>query len=406
MKIAYIFTEGRKSRLREIELGISKPHEFLFGLTELRANGHDVDIYELSDFSPDIISARERILLHINQFISYHTGLSSCSHLLAPEKLQILNNYDVLIAGNEYIAFGLHYYRKRQVISTPMLFFVMGMLSRVKLLKEECTRSIRLFLAGYYAKNRYKNLLDSSVMAIFLGQGEIDIARNLYPEYENRYAYLPFAVDTRFWRPSETGDEQSDTILFLGNDQQRNYQLLVDIAALTPDISYLFLTQRLNPSQVPQNVRLIRSDWKKEYLSDEAIRHYIQRSIALILPLHETYQPSGQSVCQQSMACGKCVLISHTKGFWSPALIHDNEHVLFMNNANPVYWACKINEIIRDKSLREKIGKNARILMENQFSVEHQGIELNGLLLKSIPPSIYTKEKNKRYKTKHSNLPK
>lgn len=53
MKIAYVFTEGRKKRLKKIDNGELAPREFLFGLTELREIGHEVDIFELSDFSID-----------------------------------------------------------------------------------------------------------------------------------------------------------------------------------------------------------------------------------------------------------------------------------------------------------------------------------------------------------------
>jgi len=65
-------------------------------------------------------------------------------------------------------------------------------------------------------------------------------------------------------------------------------------------------------------VELLSGDWKESILSDIEIRKLIQKSRLVILPLKKTFQPSGQSVALQTMACGKPVIISKTDGFWDP----------------------------------------------------------------------------------------
>jgi len=381
MKIAYIFTGGRGTRLKEIDMGRSKPREFFFGLTELRLYGHHVDMFELNDFFPDTPSRKFQILEKVNNYNNSITAVSSCSHLLSPDKIKKLNSYDLIIAGNEYIAFGLNYHRKQRNFDTPVIFFVMGMLSKVQMIREKNESSIRFLLYQYYAKKLYRDLLDGSVKAIFLGVGEQKLAFALFPEYSHKFEYLPFAVDTEFWIPSPTLDEQAANIFFMGNDQQRNFKLLLDIARSTPDINYLFLSTGFDNTQLPENVILKRSDWKKEVFSDEEIREMIQKSIAVILPLHETYQPSGQSVCQQSMSCGKCVLISQTKGFWSPEILKNREHLILVEYQEPAEWIHQINNVISNNGIRKKIGITGRNIMISDFSVECQGKKLNDIII-------------------------
>ncbi|MCK4736588.1 MAG: hypothetical protein KAT65_29310 [Methanophagales archaeon] len=149
MKITYVFTSGRKIRLDKIENGEPIPREFLFGLTELREMGHKADIFELIDFSDDKNNFVKRVLKKRNAFLASFTGLTSSSNLISSEKLEVLNQYDIVIANNEYVALGLAYYKKKGAFSTPLVFFVMGLLSKIQIGKERRGKiffDIRYFL--------------------------------------------------------------------------------------------------------------------------------------------------------------------------------------------------------------------------------------------------------------------
>lgn len=378
MKIAYVFTEGRKKRLKKIDNGELAPREFLFGLTELREIGHEVDIFELSDFSIDKNTFINILTEKKNNYLTRFTGLTSSSHRISSEKLKRLNQYDIVIAGNEYVALGLAYYRRKNVFSTPLVFFVMGMLSKIQIRKENSGKII--LDMGYLAgKKKYLELIEESSKILFLGMGEYKLANVIYRNYSKKFELMPFPVDTEFWVPGEVSNME-EYVLFIGNDQQRDFQLLKEIAFLSPEIQYIFITRQLDSSEVSENVTLIRGDWREEYLSDEKICDLIQRSALVILPLVETYQPSGQSVCQQSMACGKTVLISDTKGFWMPDLLINNENLVLIKEKSPICWVEKIRTMLLDKKFREKIGNNAFRVMNTTFSLKNYGLKLQRCL--------------------------
>ena len=147
--------------------------------------------------------------------------------------------------------------------------------------------------------------------------------------------------------------------------------MLKRIALLTPEIHYVFVTQQIDRGEVTDNVEVIRGDWKEELLSDGDIRELIRKSALVILPLVETYQPSGQSVCHQSMACGKTVMISETMGFWAPEALITNKHLILMRETDPNSWVEQIQKILSDKTVNRKIGNNAFNVMNTNFSMKN-----------------------------------
>lgn len=377
MKIAYVFTSGRKKRLEKIENGEPVPREFLFGLTELREMGHSVDIFELIDFSDGKNNFVKKILKKRNAFLANFTGLSSSSHLISSEKLEVLNQYDVVIANNEYVAFGLAYYKKKGAFSTSLVFFVMGMASKIQIGKERRGKfffDIRYFLG----KKEYLELINESSKIIFVGKGEYNLANTIFNEQNKKFEFIPFPVDTEFWKPSN--EHTDEYVLFIGNDRQRNFELLKRIAFLTPEIHYIFVTQQIDRCEVTDNVEVIRGDWKEELLSDEEIRELIRKSALVILPLIETYQPSGQSVCHQSMACGKTVMISETMGFWAPDTLITNKHLILIRETDPDLWVEQIQKILSDKRVNQKIGHNAFVVMNTDYSLKNCAITLDQCL--------------------------
>ena len=59
-----------------------------------------------------------------------------------------------------------------------------------------------------------------------------------------------------------------------------------------------------------KNAELINGDWHSQEITDSKIREYYSSAFLTIIPLKNSIQPSGQSVCLQSMLCETPVLIS------------------------------------------------------------------------------------------------
>ena len=66
------------------------------------------------------------------------------------------------------------------------------------------------------------------------------------------------------------------------------------------------------------------------FISDNEIKSLYQNALLTILPLKNSYQPSGQSVALQSMSMGTPVIISNTEGFWDIKSFENNKNIKFV----------------------------------------------------------------------------
>jgi glycosyltransferase involved in cell wall biosynthesis len=380
-KILYVFTNGRKERLNEISKGNEAPLEFLFGLPYLKNQGYSVDILELNDLRPDVQSKQYALLEKENTKINQRTLLTSSSHLFSND-FDKFNSYDLIIAGNEYIAFGLLHYIIKGILNTKMIFFVMGMMANVyKKKKTKKTLYQYLIKNDYrYSKKLYDELIQNSEAAIFIGIGEFDLAKTLFNKYKNKFHFLPFCTDTSFWKPSDNTLKECPYVLFMGNDSNRDYDLAIRIAKKLKQIQFKFITSRITKSMLPDNVELLAGDWKKIVYTDIQIREFIQNCSLIILPLKDSFQPSGQSVALQSMACGKTVVISKNKGFWDLDNFITKKHLVFVEQNNVDDWIDVILNTLNDNNLVNSINANARELVETDYNLVNFGRQLEKII--------------------------
>ena len=110
-----------------------------------------------------------------------------------------------------------------------------------------------------------------------------------------------------------------------------------------------------------KNVQLIKGNWSNSKISDSQILEIYSQARLTILPLKNTYQPSGQSVALQSMSTGIPVLISRTNGFWDNVNYVNKENIFFINNPTHEVWIENIKSIynniekLNEVSLKELI---------------------------------------------------
>ena len=81
-----------------------------------------------------------------------------------------------------------------------------------------------------------------------------------------------------------------------------------------PDYNFKIITEKLLDIKY-DNVDLISGNWNKQILSDSEIKKFYIESFLTLIPLKNSFQPSGQSVALQSMSVGTPVLITNTNGF-------------------------------------------------------------------------------------------
>ena len=105
-------------------------------------------------------------------------------------------------------------------------------------------------------------------------------------------------------------------------------------------------------------------------MSDYDLKKLYLESFLTIIPLKNTYQPSGQSVALQSMSLGTPVMISNTSGFWDDSSFFDNENIFFIEEEEEVSaWVNKILKVYKDFKLLEKLSNNAKHKVINDYNL-------------------------------------
>jgi glycosyltransferase involved in cell wall biosynthesis len=101
-------------------------------------------------------------------------------------------------------------------------------------------------------------------------------------------------------------------------------------------------------------------------ITDSDLRNLYLEAKLSIIPLKESFQPSGQSVALQSMSLGVPVMITQTSGFWEKEIFINNENIFFIDGFEYKSWVNKINTIFNDDSTIRKISDNAKkTVLEN-----------------------------------------
>jgi D-inositol-3-phosphate glycosyltransferase len=97
--------------------------------------------------------------------------------------------------------------------------------------------------------------------------------------------------------------------------------------------------------------------------------------------LKPSFQPSGQSVALQSMACGTPVLITKTEGLWDHRYLIDMENIVFIQSNDPNEWVRAINRMIVDHDLLKRLGGAACQYVSAYGQIERYADRLEQLCL-------------------------
>ena len=208
--------------------------------------------------------------------------------------------------------------------------------------------------------------LKYSEKIFFISKNEFKEAKKLLPSLMTNLCISLFDRH-KFLDPEGTSDKRN--LLFIGNDMNRDYDFIKELAKEMKDFNFVFITQRIKNLNLP-NVQLIQGNWNENKLSDLEIRKIYESSFLTLLPLKQTYQPSGQSVALQSISMNTPVLLTKTKGFWDDTSFIDSENVIFLENNRVIDWKDKIIKIATDKNLYNILQENGKKLINQEFNLE------------------------------------
>ena len=288
------------------------------------------------------------------------------------KNFKILINSDKVVLTNDRIGLStLPFLILIKLIKkTETTVIVMGLLAKqTNTLKSHMLQ--RLFLIIFF-----KTITNF----MFLSKGEFQQAEVSYVKYKHKFHFTPFCIDTKFWSNKEEKRNTSQ-IIFVGNDGRRDYELVVEIAEKLPQYDFIFITSNINKEQIKSsNVKLFKGHWNRQILSDQEMRDIYAKSVLSIIPIHNSYQPSGQSVALQSMSMGVPVAITHTDGFWDKELFSDSKNIFFVDKNIVSIWTNSIIKIMSNLKLHEKVSSEAIKTIEAHYTSELFSMKLFNIL--------------------------
>ena len=351
-KIVYLFGEGRINRLNNITSGSD---EFFYGFNEVKKNYNNTLIVEMnSKYRKPILKFTDKVLRKLSHLPFYS------AHIVTFKNMRKILKANTIIATNDRIALSALpvLIIAKMFSKTNILVIVMGLLTN---------------------SDKYKNnVLDRIFMSIFLkvinqffflGKPEASKANILFPKYSSKFSFLPFCVNEEFWNDdNKLNIEDKKNVTFIGNDGNREYEKVIEIANALPEINFTFVTQLIKKEDVPENVNLISGSWNENTISDEDIREIYLNSKLTIIPLRDTIQPSGQSVTLQSLSVGTPVMITLTEGFWDFEKYQDKKNIIFIKENSTENWVNEIKKFYFNKKLLEKISIEGSKLIKKEYN--------------------------------------
>ena len=349
----YVFNEGRQKRLIHSEA----PQDFFYFYQRLKQKFPSTTFIELEEQHSKKIFLK--IIKIIEKIIIKFFKLPFYGHkLLSLQNIQYMKRAKHLVLTNETIGYSMLFiikYLRRSNPNLKVTMFIMGLFQESNL-----KSSVRRLLLN--------SLLKEYDKFIFLGEPEYDYAcinKNFYSE---KYYYLTFAIDNDYWVSVSTRDKK-DTILFVGNDVNRDYQFLEQITNELTNYKFTIVSNRFSSNELNSNVDLINSDWRSETLADSQLKNIYQKAKISLIPTKNTLQPSGQSVGLQCISMKIPLIVSESKGFWGRGVLESSKDIFILQNDTTI-WKKVISNLMEDKNLHKDVIQNAYLKFQKNYDYQ------------------------------------
>ncbi len=351
-KIRYVFSIGREEKLNNNHYA----KEFFYGYDFLKNQFDNVDFLEYKGNKNFLWAIFDKILRKLTKLPFYFEIAHNKSNR------NELSNSDFIIFTNERLALSsLFMLRKiKKVYDTKSMMITMGLFAK------KTDNLLSKSLQNYFIKK----ILEELNFVVFLSSAEKDRASKNFSEFKDKYVFIPFSIDSKFWVSNNLKNEQKKNILFIGNDGRRDFKKIIQIANELKEYEFTFITSQITKNEIlSNNINLVKGHWNLSELTDIEIRKFYDSAKLTLIPLIESYQPSGQSVALQSMSMGVPVLITKTRGFWDFENFENNKHLIFIEDNSLETWVKEIKLILSDSERCEVIKNKSRDLIEKKFDL-------------------------------------
>jgi glycosyltransferase involved in cell wall biosynthesis len=189
-------------------------------------------------------------------------------------------------------------------------------------------------------------------------------------------------VDSRFFAPFTSSNQDADLILTLGEVRTRNYDILfravdgLPVKLLVAASGYWYARETATnlPQTIPDNVEIAR------HFSQRELRELYARCRFVVLPLFNVNYAAGVTATLEEMAMERAVIVTRSEGILD--YIIDGETGIVVNNGDVEALRDAIRDLSAHPEEARRLGRNARQRVEDELNMTHY-LERTARLLQS-----------------------
>lgn len=193
-------------------------------------------------------------------------------------------------------------------------------------------------------------------------------ARDILGIEDVRLALVAFHADTQFWRPQPDIEVYPGQIASAGLEW-RDYPTLIEaVRPLTEVTLRLAASSPWSKHTNETADRTLPPHVSARRYSYEELRNLYASSAFVAVPLYENDFQAGVTTLLEAMAMGKAVVVTRTTG--QTDVIVEGENGLTVAPGDVDGWRSAIARLQENPALRDRLGRNARVWVEENASLE------------------------------------
>jgi glycosyltransferase involved in cell wall biosynthesis len=315
----------------------------LFGLDEIAARGARVRHNLEQSGPPGWARAAGRLV---------NTGVSLGGDFAAVlPSLRRMSEADVLFSTVDTVGIPLVVLRRARLVRVPLVYAAIGLPERLEHVAND---------------GRFRRALQDVRTVITYSTIEADRLREWIAGDSPPVAFIPFGVDVDAFRPMNDREPDVD-VLAVGADPQRDFELLISLAARRPKLTFRIVATRERIGalgSVPSNVSV------ETNVPLETVRERYARARVVALPVRANSYSGATTTLLQAMAMAKPVVVSRTAAIAEGYELEDGVNCRLVEPGSLEAFERAVLETLTGADAAISLGIRARETIERSFSWE------------------------------------
>jgi glycosyltransferase involved in cell wall biosynthesis len=261
--------------------------------------------------------------------------------------VRVANRSDVIFSTVDRVGIPLVLFAQLGLVRRPIVYTAVGLPERLAQLR------------GPAARRLYRRALRRTRAIVSYAESEVAWLRDWLGAGGPPVVFVPFGVDVQAFSPGQ--DVAVVDVVSVGADPHRDFELLADVAARHPALSFCIVASRA-PRKLPANVSF------ETGLSLEEVRGRLATARVVALPVKPNSYSGATTVLLQAMALAKPVVVSRTDAIAVGYGLEDRTNCRLVEPGDPEAFEQALLETLADPGT---LGARARETVELGFSWEH-----------------------------------